>query len=96
MRPGELDIGIVEAVHPHQDRDPIGQGPDLFSTAIRGGKEELGIEISKNDVKFLGFGVDEQYYQWNIIGFVQCHETIEEIVSQRTRGISGKWEIIGA
>jgi hypothetical protein len=93
VRPGELDIGIVEAVHPSQDREPTGQGPDLFSTAVRGAKEELGLTVSKNDVKFLGFGVDEQYYQWNIIGLLQCKETTEEILEQRSRGISGKWEL---
>jgi hypothetical protein len=65
----------------------------LFSTAVRGAKEELGLTVSKNDVKFLGFGVDEQYYQWNIIGLLQCKETTEEILEQRSRGISGKWEL---
>lgn len=93
VRPDELDIGIVEAVHPSQDRHASGQGPDFYKTSIRGAKEELGLTVSEQDIKLLGYGVDEEYYQWNIIGILYCKETSEEIVQNRSRGISGKWEL---
>ena len=93
VRPDELDIGIVEAVHPSQDRGASGQGPDFFKTAIRGAKEELGITVREQDIRLLGYGVDEEYYQWNIIGIVYCNESSEDIVQNRSRGISGKWEL---
>ncbi|AMV12327.1 hypothetical protein ABS784_16395 [Geobacillus sp. G4] len=93
VRPNELDISVVEAIHPSHDRKAVGQGPDLFNTAVRGAEEELGVVIPRENIKFLGFGVDEQYYQWNIIGIAHCKEKAEEIMKQRSRGIPGKWEM---
>ncbi|MFG6120942.1 hypothetical protein [Thalassobacillus sp. B23F22_16] len=93
VRPGEMDISIIEGVHPFQDKDNYSQGPDLFNTAIRGAKEELGLTIKSSNIKYLGFGLDKEYYQWIILGVIHINESSEEIIKRRTRGISGKWEI---
>ncbi|MGE6683791.1 hypothetical protein [Paenisporosarcina sp. NPDC076907] len=87
-RGSQMDISVVEGVHPHLDNNP----PDLFNTAIRGAKEELGITITRDMIKFLGYGIDLDYYQWNMIGFAEVTESAKEIQKIRSRGSSGKWE----
>jgi hypothetical protein len=91
-RAGELDVSVVEGVHPQKDASITYRGPNLYRTAVRGILEEVGISILQEDVVFLGFGVDIEYYQWNIIGMVRVTETAEEILKSRQRGASGKWE----
>jgi len=91
-RPGELDVSVVEGVHPYHDRHTDHPGPDLYRTAIRGAMEELGVTLLQPDVTFLGFGVDMQYYQWNVIGMAEIAETAQQILERRTRGTAGKWE----
>lgn len=91
-RPGELDVSFVEGVHHELDRASAHKGPDLYRTAIRGAKEEVGIELNRSAIHFLGFGVDLEYYQWNVIGMARLSQTAEDALSARTRGLSGKWE----
>lgn len=91
IRTGELDISILEGVHP--DKDCPNHFPDLYKTAIRGAREELGIEEDEiENIKFLGFGVDWDYYQWNIIGFVKISENADYVKERYLRGTPGKWE----
>lgn len=92
VRPGELDASVVEGVHPVLDRSSIHRGPDLYRTAIRGAQEEIGIELVQEEITFLGFGVDIEYYQWNMIGVARISETAHEALEHRRRGIGGKWE----
>jgi len=92
IRPGELDVSVVEGIHPVRDQSAIDPGPDLYRTAIFGAREELGIELSKEAITFLGFGVDTEYYQWNIIGVATIYEKAIDALESRTRGTGGKWE----
>lgn len=91
-RPGELDVSVVEGVHPVLDRSSIHYGPDLYKTAIRGAKEELGITLRDDEIIFLGFGVDIQYYQWNVLGVAYIDDPLSRVLEDRSRGTSGKWE----
>jgi len=91
-RGNEVDVSVVEGVHPLLDRHSSNDGPDLFNTAIRGANEELGIIINKDKIKFLGYGIDLEYYQWNMIGYAHVPQTAQEIKDIRSRGTSGKWE----
>jgi hypothetical protein len=91
-RGNEMDISVVEGVHPLLDRHSINDGPDLFNTAVRGANEELGIIINKDIIKFLGYGIDLDFYQWNMIGYAHVPQTAKEIQDIRSRGTSGKWE----
>lgn len=91
-RRGELDVSVVEGVHPVLDRSATSTAPDLYHTAVRGAAEELAIDLAPADVRFLGFGVDLQYYQWNMLGCARTGLTAAEILARRSRGASGKWE----
>lgn len=91
-RPGEHDVSVVEAVHPIHDRASDHPGPDLFRTAIRGAQEELGIVLLQSNITFLGFGVDMEYYQWNIVGVAHTVRTAGQVLEGRTCGTAGKWE----
>lgn len=91
-RGDEFDVSVVEGVHPTLDLAHGSDGPDLFSAAVRGAKEELGIEINKEEVSFLGYGIDMDYYQWNMIGFAHLPLSSVEIKSIRSRGAPDKWE----
>lgn len=91
-RANGFDVSVVEGVHPTLDQDPLNEGPNLFKAAIRGAYEELGLEIDEKQIRFLGYGIDLDFYQWNIIGHVHIKETAKEVVAIRSRGASGKWE----
>lgn len=95
VRPNELDISVVEAVNMPMDAGGSGsyKGPDLYKTAIRGAEEELGLNVGLEDVKLLSYGVDYKYYQWNVLGIIESKYKSTEIMANRTRGISGKWEV---
>ncbi len=93
MRPGEVDVSVVEGLHPTLDRSIKQRTPDLYHAAIRGTQEELGIELVQDDITFLGFGVDVEYYQWNILGMARTSDTATQILERRKRGGGGKWEL---
>lgn len=92
-RPGELDISFVEGIHAQLDRTSDGTCPNVYSSAIRGAEEEVGIDLQPPDFHLLGFGVDHDYYQWNLIGMANLPMTSQEALRRRTRGASGKWEV---
>jgi hypothetical protein len=92
VRAGELDVSVVEGIHPDKHRSTTYRGPDLYLTAILGALEELGISLVQDEIAFLGFGVDTEYYQWNLIGMARVQETAERLLESRTRGTGGKWE----
>ncbi|MHA1680293.1 MAG: toll/interleukin-1 receptor domain-containing protein [Promethearchaeota archaeon] len=77
-RKNEFDVSIIEGIQPQIDINDRGL-PDVFKAITRGTWEELGVEISRDDVVLLGFGVDMHYYQWNFIGYVNLSKTKEEI-----------------
>ncbi|MFD1415752.1 hypothetical protein [Oceanobacillus jeddahense] len=92
-RGGEMDVSLVEGVHPSMDKQKSGnKGPNLYETASRGAEEELGFSIDKSDIHFLGYGIDLDFYQWNMIGYARVPETAQQIKDIRSRGASGKWE----
>jgi len=93
VRPGEIDVSVVEALHPILDRSIKQLAPDLYHAAIRGAQEELGIELVQDDIIFLGFGVDIEYYQWNMLGMAHTSETAMQVLEKRKCGTRGKWEL---
>ncbi len=61
--------------------------------AARGVHEELGIDFPNKDrIVFLGIGIDLEYYQWNMLGFIRLEQTALEVINGRSRGAQGKWE----
>ncbi len=95
VRPGELDVSVVEGILPHRDLPSNSTGPDIIGCAVHGVKEEVGITVQRQDIQFLGFGVDHEYYQWNMIGMVKLPMTAKEVLDEGTRGSPGRWEIGG-
>jgi len=91
-RANEIDVSVVEGVHPSFDQDLRSDGPDLFRAAARGANEELGIDLDEKCIHFLGYGIDTEFYQWNIIGYAEIPETAKNVKSLISRGASGKWE----
>lgn len=91
-RGSQMDVSVVEGIHPALDRNAQHPGPDLFSTAVRGANEEIGIIIDRTTIEFLGYGVDLEFYQWNMIGYAHVPHSAAEIQEIRSRGASGRWE----
>lgn len=96
IRPNELDVSVVEAIDPYQDAVENSNGEqhsrktiDLYKVAIRGLKQELGMVASRDQIHLLGFGVDLEYYQWNIIGTVNTNLTSSQIIELKSSGIHG-------
>jgi hypothetical protein len=68
-------------------------GPDPYRTAVRGLAEELGLEISPDQVKFLSFGANAVLYEYALCGAVYVDQTEGEILKTRSLGIpKDKWE----
>lgn len=84
-RKGEWDVSVVEAIHPHKDSNKKTKRVDILKAAARGLAEELGVYPSTNDIEILGFGVDLEYYQWNIIGLVRIKAEAESILAGRVQ-----------
>ena len=100
IRPNELDVSVVEAIDPYQDALDDSYGVenkyktiDLYKAAFRGLKEELGIIVKPDQIHLLGFGVDLDYYQWNIIGTVETELTSEQVLEKKSSGIHGLNEL---
>ncbi len=82
-RRGEWDVSVVEGLHPTHDFDSATGRVDLTKAAIRGLREELGYLASSDEVELLGFGVDLEFYQWNVIGLVRARASALEIMQKR-------------
>lgn len=90
-RPGECDVTVVEGID--ADFDSAGSGRlDIYSTALRGCREELGVDISTTDVSVLAFGVDMTYYQWNFLGMVDIKLTADQVIAQHALHAKDRWE----
>ena len=85
-----MGVSVVEVIAPYQDAVENSNGDNeehhssntinLYKAAIRGLKQELGIVASPDQIHHLGFEVDLEYYQWNIIGTVQTEFTSSQII----------------
>jgi len=63
------------------DEDEGGK-PNPFLTVIRGTEEELGLEIQKEDIRFLFIGACLKYAQPDIIGIAYTNKNSEDIVNR--------------
>jgi len=90
-RPGERDVSVVEGLHAMSDRGPYGE-IDIIDTAVRGCREELGIDVSREDVHILALGVDMRYYQWNFMGLVDARCRAAEVLEMYNLHAKDRWE----
>lgn len=96
-RPEQLDVGAVEGLHKVKDIEPrglqvaTGAHWDMTFTAQRALREEYGIRPGDiAALRFLGFGVDLQYSQWNILALAVTRLNGEEIRRRNRRAIDGE------
>ncbi|HEV2782158.1 MAG TPA: NUDIX domain-containing protein [Actinophytocola sp.] len=91
-RGGERDVGVVEGMHADLDLAARGGGLNPYETAVRGCREELGVNVEPADVRLLGFAVDMAYYQWNFVGFVELRKTSDEVLEAQRLHAKDRWE----
>lgn len=90
-RPGQRDVSVVEGIHAVHDASGSSR-VDAYLTAVRACREELGVSVTNNDVRLLGFGVDMKYYQWNFFGMVELGCTSDEAMELHAMNAKDRWE----
>lgn len=89
-RANVLNIAINESVHPEKDiknKSFI----DIYRTAKRGTKEELGFHLT--DLKFFAFGVDSERSMWNLLGVAYTGQTADEVIKGRLVKALDRFEV---
>jgi nucleoside phosphorylase len=66
--------------------------PDPYKALIRGTNEELGIDITHEQIKLLTFNVDTVQSAWGLHGFIESNMTMSEILNARRNATKDKWE----
>jgi TIR domain len=89
-RPGQRDVSVVEGIHAVHDASGSSR-VDAYLTAVRACREELGVSVTNNDVRLLGFGVDIKYYQWNFFGIVDLRCTSDEAMELHAMNAKDRW-----
>ena len=90
--PNTFQTSIGEAMSYRADRDEEGR-PDLFKTAIRAVREELGIEIQERSINFLGLIYDVNFYQYDMMGLIRLEVESDEVATYRALGTKdGRFE----
>ncbi|AEG15309.1 hypothetical protein Desku_1741 [Desulfofundulus kuznetsovii DSM 6115] len=95
-RPGYWNVPVNEGLQRPFDNDETG-APDFFKAAARGLYEELGISLGrdyKEKPKFVSFGLDTQFYQFGLLGFIRIQLTLDELLAIRASGVKDKWEAV--
>jgi hypothetical protein len=90
-RPGQRDVTVVEGIHATHDL-VAAERIDVYRTAIRGCREELGVPVASSDVRILAFGVDMSYYQWNFLGVVEFRQSAREVMESHALHARDRWE----
>jgi hypothetical protein len=91
-RPAERDVSVVEGMDANYDSDHPGK-LNVYTTAVRGCQEELGITVSPDEVQVLAFGVDTKYYQWNFLGLVETRHSADEVLEFQMLHAKDRWEM---
>lgn len=75
----EFDVSVVEGIKPSDDC--VNGKIDFYGAAVRGFKEELNVDLNKEDINLFSFGVDLEYYQWNMLGCATTSLSSEEVIN---------------
>ena len=86
-----FSVPVLESVHPEFDKVEEGK-LNLFKTAKRGIKEELGIDIQETSIKLFSLVVDTAWYMYGMTGVAHINYTKDDIISRRSIGVKDKWE----
>jgi hypothetical protein len=89
---GDFAVPVCESLNPLADKDKDGS-LDIFKAAQRGAREELGISVDENEIRFFSLQVDTNWYLYGLSGVIVSEKyTQSDIVSIRSVGIKDKWE----
>jgi nucleoside phosphorylase len=88
---GKLSTSIKELMNPRIDMD-TDQVPDPNRTAIRGVKEEMGIDLHTRDINYTTFGIQPDVCDYSLIGWSLLKENRKEIESINNSLVIDKWE----
>lgn len=88
-----LQVPVCESVHPVKDLGDDSQ-IDIYRTATRGAREEIGVEVKASEVRFFCLCVDTTWYLYGLTGAIYLEGyTKHDIISRRSIGIKDKWEV---
>ncbi len=83
---------VAESASRAMDSGPAG-APDQWSIAQRGVREELGIQISPDELAWLSFGANSYLCEYGLIGLVRSSESLDQIERLRSMGAAqDSWE----
>lgn len=66
--------------------------PDPFRTAVRGAREELGIELEPNQITFTHFTVELELCEYSLYGWAHIRQTRKEVEQLRSIYAKDSWE----
>lgn len=89
---GAYHIAINEGLQRPFDRSDTFDGPDLYRTVIRGAAEELGVELTREEITLLTFNADHLVSTWGVHGFARTKSRSSEVTDHRRMGAKDKWE----
>ena len=88
---GKLAVPVGESVHPEFDR--INKNEiDFYATAIRGAREELNLEVFKEEIQFYSLAVDTAWYFYGFTGAIHSRYSRDDIIARRSIGTKDRWE----
>lgn len=77
----------------HTTHDATGGGRlDVTSSAVRGCRKELGLDVAPRDVRLLALAVDMKFYQWSFFGLVDARCSAHEVLQRKSVNAKDKWE----
>jgi hypothetical protein len=90
-RPGGYDVSVVEGFNCAYDADGTSR-LSVSKACLRGAQEELGLNLVASDITLLGFVVDMDFYQWNIVGTLDTRLTASEVLAAQRLHAKDRWE----
>ena len=66
--------------------------PDPFRTAVRGAREELGIELEPTQITFTHFAIEPKLCEYSLYGWAHIRQTRKEIEQSRSIDAKDSWE----
>lgn len=96
VRPSYFMTSVEEGLSRPLDRGTSSDAPDVYRCACRGLAEELGLientDFSLSDIRFLGLGLDTEYYMCGLRGFMKVTKTARDIINNWQLGVKDKME----
>lgn len=93
LLPESFGAAVGEGLHPTKDirscQDP---SSSVVNCALRGVKEELGLEISPDSVTFLSLGFDRHHCQYGIAALLSVDLFFKELLDSAIEATDGKFE----